>query len=135
MVGIVFILFLVTHTLHAEMDEQNGKRSAKNAFVSMRNTWEALKEEAELKKKRKFGLGNTANKDSSKQNTRQLTPVKVSMLEDKVRLASYEPVAYKPGKNLDLTPPQEQLKLRTEVRHHEHIAHQPLKPMYLRVSE
>ena len=54
MVGIVFILFLVTHTLHAEMDEQNGKRSAKNAFVSMRNTWEALKEEAELKKKRKY---------------------------------------------------------------------------------
>lgn len=135
MVGIVFILFLAAHTLHAGVDERNDKRSAKSAFVSMKNTWDALKEEAELRKKRKFGLGNAANRDSSKSNARQLTPVKVSMLEDKVRLASYEPVAYKPGKNLDLTSPQEQLKLRTEVRHHEYIAHQPLKPIYLHTSK
>lgn len=127
----IFILFLVMYTVHADFDEKNSKHVTKNSFSSMKFTWEALKEEAELRKKRKFGLGNSSGKDGShKSNTRRLSPVKVSMLEDKIRL-SYEPVAYTPERNTNFLPGDEKMRRMSELRYRDYITHQPLKPIYL----
>lgn len=130
---ILSILFFVIYTLHASVDERDIKRS-RNIFVSMRHTWEALKEEAELRKKRKFGLGNSANRDGNKSSARRLVPVKASMLEETVRL-SYSPIAYKPEKNVSLIDPLKKIQLMTKVRQHTYIKHQPLQPLYLSASE
>lgn len=133
MVGIAFVLLFIINALNANIDEREG-RSAKGAFVNTKRFfWAEQREEDEQRKRKKFRLGSTANKEG-KTNNRQLTPVKVSMLEDKVRL-SYEPVAYKPEKNVDFIPLSEKIKFQTQVRHHEYNAHQPLKPIYLRAAE
>ncbi len=134
MSGIVFILFLIFNVAHADADERKDGRS-RGAFVAMkRSYWADQQEEAADRRRKKYRLGAVANKDSGGASKRQLTPVKTSMLEDKVRL-SYEPVVYRPEKNLDLALPAEKIQLKTDIRHHEYIAHQPLKPLYLAKAE
>lgn len=120
--GIVFILFLIINVVQASIDERNDGRSRGEFIAVKRSYWEAQREEAEEKKRKKFRLGSAANKESSGANKRQLTPVKTSMLEDKMRL-SYDPVVYKAEKNLHFAQHEERLQLVSQVRQPDFMSH------------
>ena len=126
MSSIFVVLLLMISTLYAGTEEREG-RSSKRVFVAMKRMyWADQQEEAADKRRKKYRLGNTANKDSSPVAKRQLIPVKMSVLEDKIRL-SYEPAAYKAEKNLHFVGHQDKSQLISQAREPDFLSHKEQK--------